>query len=140
MTIDKIPLSEWKSKYMQNMYLESFGGERNDLIEKCDFVLIARNENIQPVAFITCHEMDTETIYWQFGGACDNIKKSIRVMSHYVHFLVWCMARYKRVTTRIENTNTAMLKMAIHCGFVVYGIWNFKNKIYLELCYEAGGA
>ncbi len=139
MIIERISLKEWKEKYMQDMYLASFSGERSKEIEVCDFVLIAKDIDQNAVGFITCHDMDSETVYWQLGGALPNVKNTVRVMSHYIHFITWCLGKYKRITTRIENTNLPMLKMALKCGFLIQGTWNFKNKIYLELCYEQGG-
>lgn len=139
MIIDKLTEAEWKNSYMKNMYDSAFGEIRKVEIEKCDFVLIAKNSEFKPVGFVTCHEMDSETLYWQFGGASKEIKNTFHVLNHYINFIKWSISRYKRITTRIENTNTAMLKIAIKCGFIIYGIWNFKNTVYLELCYEQGG-
>lgn len=139
MIIEKISSEEWKNTYMKSMYEEVFGAERPVGLEKCDYVLIAKDSELDPVGFITCHEMDSETVYWQFGGAAKKVKNTNHVLNHYIHFLAWSLAKYKRVTTRIENTNSSMLRMAIRCGFLVYGIWNFKNKIYLELCFEGRG-
>lgn len=126
--------SEWKDKYMKNMYLLSFYGERPKALERCDFVLLSKNP--EPVAFITCHEMDSETLYWQYGGAIDEIKKSHHVIDNYISFIQWSLERYKRINTRIENTNLAMLKIALKCGFLIVGTFNFNNKIYLELSLE----
>ncbi|MEZ0392071.1 MAG: hypothetical protein ACAH59_07655 [Pseudobdellovibrionaceae bacterium] len=139
MTIEKISLSEWKELHMENMFEDVFDGQRDYELETCDFVLLVRDKYFVPVGFITCHEMDSETLYWQFGGATKKIKRTLHVAGHYVQFLKWSLTHYKRVTTRIENTNSAMLKMALSCGFLIYGVWNFKNKIYLELCNESGG-
>lgn len=136
MIIEKVDSHSWKSDHMKSMYQDVFGSERDQTLETCDFVLVAKDSELDPVGFITCHEMDGETLYWQLGGAASKIKKSGRVISHYVHCLAWSKARYQRVTTRIENTNAPMLKMALKCGFLITGIWNFKNKIYLELCHE----
>lgn len=139
MIIHQVSTLEWKDGIMKDMYENVFGEYRQENLEKCDFVLICRDDDLEAVGFITCHEMDGETLYWQHGGAAKKIKNSIHVSSHYVHFIKWSIERYKRITTRIENTNTAMLRLALKCGFLIYGIWNFKNKIYLELCYEPEG-
>jgi hypothetical protein len=138
MIVEKITPEEWRSGLMTKMYLDTFGSERDPNVERCDFVLVAKDSELDPVGFITCHEMDSETLYWQFGGATEKIKKTIRVSSHYSHFLVWSLSKYKRVTTRIENKNLAMLRMALKVGFLVIGVWNIKNKVYLELCCEGG--
>jgi RimJ/RimL family protein N-acetyltransferase len=134
--VEKISLDEWKDKYMSDMYIDSFNAKKEANLEKCDFVLLCRDYKNEAVGFLTCHELDSETLYWQYGGATKKVKNTINVSSHYVSFIKWSLERYKRVTTRIENTNTPMLRIALKCGFLIYGIWNFKNKIYVELCNE----
>ena len=138
MIVEKMSSKDWID-CMDSMYASVFDDVRPLSLERCDFVLIAKDNELDPVGFITCHEMDSETIYWQFGGALKKVKNSIHVMSHYVHFITWCTGKYKRITTRIENDNLPMLKMALKCGFLIQGVWNMKNKIYVEQCFEAGG-
>lgn len=134
--VEKISLDHWKEHYMQYMYIDAFSHSKSSDLEKCDFVLLCKDYKNEVVGFVTCHEMDSETLYWQFGGASKKVKNTINVSSHYVSFINWSLERYQRVTTRIENTNTSMLRIALKCGFLIYGVWNFKNKIYLELCNE----
>lgn len=124
---------------MKPAYINVFGCHRDPEIEKIDFALICLNEKQDYLGFITCKEMDAESVYWQFGGAFEETKNTIRVLPAYRMFIEWCSGKYKRITTRIENTNLAMIKLALKCGFLINGTWNFKNKIYLELCLEFGG-
>lgn len=134
MQITRVSLDEWRDRFANNSYTQSFGQNRDISLERIDFALIAVNEN--PVGFVTCIEMDAETIYWQFGGAFDEIKRSLMVLTYYVSFINYCKERYKRITTRVENTNISMIRMALACGFLIQGTWNNRNKIYLELCLE----
>lgn len=137
MPIEIVHYDEWKNR-MNDIYLDVFQAERPVNMERCNFAIISKKENT-PVGFVTCIEMDSETIYWQFGGALKIVKRTINVMKYYKEMISWCKSRYKRITTRIENDNIQMIKLAISCGFKILGTWNFNNKIYLELCCEFGG-
>lgn len=123
---------------MNDYYKSIFGGIRLIDQEKCDYALIARDEK-NVYGFVTCIEMDGDTVYWQFGGATIEKKKSVTVSRAYKMFIEHCKGRYQRISTRIENTNTAMLKLALANGFIVQGVWMFKQKVYVELCLEFGG-
>lgn len=141
MDIEKISISEWKSKYMNMFYYKTFNEFRNELDEKSDFILIAFHNN-SPVGFVTCLELDNETIYWQFGGAFDEIKRSYMVSEKYKGFIEYIKnnyKNYKRITTKIENTNFSMIKLAMKYGFLINGVNSFKNKTFLHLINEFGG-
>lgn len=129
---------EWLEK-MDKCYLSSFGGLRPKYLEKCDFALVVERD-AHPCGFVTCKEMDSETVYWQWGGAFEAIKKTTSVIESYLELIFRIKEMgFKRITTRIENTNIAMLKLAMRCGFLIVGTWCFRNEILLELVNELGG-
>ena len=111
-----------------------FGEERSLLLNRIDFALIVKS-NEKPIGYLTAREMDALTIYWQYGGALPGSTAS-EIVPCYLAFVDWCLERYLRITTRIENTNVKMLHMAMKMGFLIVGTWNFQNKIYLELLNE----
>lgn len=41
-------------------------------------------------------------------------------------------AGYRRIAFLVENTNEAMLKLAMRCGFLIVGLRTFKGLILLE--------
>lgn len=135
--VQKFNRDEWlNGQEMSVCYHEAFSDKRLESIERCDYALaVLRDEKL--CAFVTCIEMDGETLYWQFGGAFDEIKKTISVIESYQAAIDKSRdLGFKRITTRIENTNIAMLKLAMKCGFLIVGTWNFKNTVYLELLNE----
>ncbi len=117
--------------------LSSFGVSRSRHLDRIDFALIAMKDE-KPAGYVTCLEMDADTIYWQIGGAFADAKKTGVVVPCYLAMIDWCLDRYHRITTRIENTNQAMLRLAMKVGFLIVGTWNFKGTIYLELLLEKG--
>lgn len=137
MQLERIEPKEWKEYFVGLCYPASFGQFREPDMETISFALLVSKEN-RPISFCTCIEMDRETLYWQFGGAFAEIQKSHEVMQTYMMFVNYTKEHYKRATTRIENTNIPMLKMAMKCGFLIVGTWNVHGKIYLELVNEFG--
>lgn len=135
-SIEQVFAKDWIGKFSEDAYRASFGELRDSSLERFDFSIMAIDENNNISGFITCKEMDSETLYWQHGGTFKNYAKTIHVIGGYREFLNWAKERYKRVTTRIENINHSMLKMALAVGFTIIGTCVVNNKIYLELVNE----
>lgn len=134
MILEVLNPEKWFS-FMSVAYPLVFGEHRNPSDEKVDFVLITKNEE-KVHGFVTCKIMDSETVYWQFGGAMLGTKGTLAVINSYLMFINYCREKYKRITTRIENNNIPMIRLALKCGFLVQGVWIFKGKTYLECCLE----
>ena len=136
--VSQLPQFEWE-KISEEAFVASFGSFRPKDLERYDFALMLERfdgEEKDIAAFITCKEMDSETLYWQFGGVLPKYEKTCPVYTGYQKFILWAKERYKRVTTRIENKNYPMLKMAMRAGFLVVGTYAHKDKLYLELVNE----
>lgn len=119
----------------KNAHLISFGEKREPSIERIDFALLAVSEH-KALGYITCREADAETVYWQFGGPFPGTKGSSVSFRCYQAAVEWCKLRYDRVYTFIENSNKAMLKMALEVGFLIVGVRVFKGQILVELLLE----
>lgn len=125
--------------HMIACYDQVFNEVRPRELEKCDFAFVIYKDE-KPTSFITCIELDGETLYWQFGGAFDEVKKTIHVALSYKAAIQHAKDMgYKRITTRIENTNFEMLRLAMKYGFLIVGTWNFKGHVFLELLNEFTG-
>ena len=133
MRIERVSPLDWNKYGMQKAYESSFGQSRDAGLERFAFALVAVDDDNDPVGFITCHELDSETVYWQIGGAFDKVKNTYSVITYYLGFITYCRGRFKRIRTRIENTNLRMLKLALKCGFLIVGTLTFNNTTYLEL-------
>lgn len=108
-----------------------FGEEKDPSTDRIDYALLAVDAE-KPVAYITCRELDSETIYWQFGGAFPGTRGTAVSFRAYLLFIAYAKAHYKRVATLIENTNLVMLKMAMKVGFRIMGVRLFKGQVLLE--------
>lgn len=134
--VRKISFEDWISHLAEGSHLLAFGEKRPTSLERIDYALILVDDKNEIAAFITCKEMDSETVYWQYGGAMPQYKETIYSVKGYELLLNWARDHYNRIHTRIENRNLPMLRMALKLGFLVTGTMTFKNKIYLELANE----
>lgn len=116
----------------ENAHLLAFGTKKSASHERIDFALLCI-DGARVEGYLTAKEMDHETVYWQFGGALPHVKGSVKSLRGYKLFVEWAKSHYKRVQTRIENTNTAMLKFAMHVGFLIVGVRYVQGSTLLEL-------
>lgn len=140
MRVSVVKKDDWVDSWqMHRCYAQVFHGERSAKTERPDFAFLC-TEDEKLKAFVTCIEMDSETLYWQFGGAFDQIKASTKVKRALLACLVESsVLGFKRVRFMVENKNFAMLKIAMHCGFLIVGTYFAKDKIFVELSNELGG-
>lgn len=133
-TVEKISKEEW-SEASQLAHYSSFGFLRPEAIERIDFVLVAKYQG-KRAGYVQCIEMDSESVYWQLGGAFDNFKNRAVLIPCCLRAISWCLEKYKRITTRIKNDNIRMLHIAMKLGFRIVGSFYFQGSIYLELLIE----
>lgn len=132
--VEKWSNEKWEV-FAQTAHALLFDQHRDTSLNRHHFV-ITIVFNGQLGGYFTCLEMDSETLYIQYGGAMPWFWDSFHIYPGFVKMLGWCRENYKRFWMRVENTNLAMLKMALKAGFIINGISNFKGKIYLELYQE----
>lgn len=128
--IDRLTPYDWH-KYSEQMHAVCFNEHKPKAWDRIDFVLVGRvGEKLG--GYVTCREYDSETVYWQFGGAFPGTVGTSLSFKGYQAFVDYCKPKYKRVTTLIENTNCVMLKMAMKVGFRIVGVRVFAGSILLE--------
>lgn len=132
--VTRVDKQLWKDLYSENAHLIAFDKHKPSHMERIDFALIAGTKDVA-LGYVTVREFDSETIYWQYGGAFPGTRGTHMSWKGYKALSEWCKAfGYKRITTLIENQNTVMLKMAMQVGFRIIGCRTFGDpaKIYLE--------
>lgn len=130
MNVQKYDPLQW-SLVSEDAHILVFNELRSKDMSRIDFALVVWDG--KPLGYMTCRQFDMETIYISYGGA---FEKSFKVLEGYKAMLNSLKESYKRATTLVENNNIPMLKMAMSQGFLITGIKNFKNQIYLELSQE----
>jgi hypothetical protein len=124
------PPETWK-EMSEGAHLTVFGTHKPVEWERIDFAMVAINET-DPLAYSTCKEHDSRTVYMQFGGAFPSAKGGIlayRAFEAGIHYLT---CKYERIQMVIKNTNNAMLKMAQKAGFLIVGVKLLNNEVLVE--------
>jgi RimJ/RimL family protein N-acetyltransferase len=130
MHLIKLSKEEWQ-KYSENAHLLAFDETGYSGLERCDYAFLVV-DNEKPCGYATIKEADSETAYLQRGGTFPETRGTANSFRVYAAVIDYMKQNYKFLTTRIENTNTPMLKFAMKVGFVIDGISYHKNKVYLE--------
>lgn len=133
--VKKISKEEWK-EMSASAHLICFNEKRDPEMDRIDFALLnVRGE--EPLNYCTVRELDSESVYWQYGGAFPNTKGTGTSFYSYQRYADWCFDQgYKRITTYVQNDNLAMLKIALQVGFRIIGTRTFKGCIMVELLLE----
>lgn len=130
MEVESWSEKEW-SKYAERAHLVVFSKLRPAGMDRIDFALVVKDGS-KLMGYVTCREWDSESLYWQFGGAFPGTRETSLSFRGYQAFVRWTKDHYKRVSTLISNDNAVMLKMAAKVGFKIIGVRTFRNTILLE--------
>lgn len=132
MTVKKVTKEDW-AELSEKAHLIVFNQNSKPEMERIDYALMVESNSGIPLQYATCRELDGESVYVQYGGSFPGTKGSTRSLRCAEKLLEWAeFAGYRRVSFFVENTNEAMLKLAMRLGFLIVGVRNFKNKILLE--------
>lgn len=117
MKVRKISKTDWAA-LSETAHLVVFSEAKKAESERIDFTLCVESEQGIPLSYVTCRELDAETLYWQYGGSFPGTKGTGASFGNCLLLLEWAIQNgYKRVACYVENTNQAMLKLAMKCGF-----------------------
>lgn len=136
--VRQIDKTSWARYFSENAHRAVFEETKPASKERIDFALLAVTQEDEPISYLTARELDSDTLYWQFGGAFVKFRGTPYSFKSYEAFVEWTKARYKRVVTYIENSNVKMLRMAMAVGYRITGIRNYHGDVLLEHTMEFG--
>ncbi len=132
MKVVRIEKDAW-AELSEKAHLIVFNEVKKPEMERIDFALLVECSAGIPMQYVTCRELDSTSLYFQYGGSFPGTKGSPKSARCMDRLLDWaCLAGYQRVAFLVENTNEAMLKLAMRCGFLIVGLRTFKGLILLE--------
>ena len=135
-SIEQLTREEWAT-LSEDAHKIAFSEIRPTSMDRVDYALLGVDDDtLQPHAYVTVRELDSESVYWQFGGAVGG--SPISTVRAYERAIDWSLDRYKRVTTLVESGNVRMLKLAMSVGFRIIGCRTFKGTVLCELLLEKG--
>jgi hypothetical protein len=121
---------EWQT-VSEDVHMTVFGEIRPQEMNRIDFALVVWH--VIPLGYVTCREFDYETVYMGYGGCLQ--RNSLQNVRGY-QMVLNELSIYKRAVTLVENTNIAMLRLAMSQGFLITGFRNHKNTNLIELTLE----
>lgn len=138
LSVVRIDKDKW-AEMAHDVHINVFGELPSS--SKVDFALVVQNNSLPCFYFgyVTCRELDAETLYWSYGGMFEkhrNTNFSLRAM---YALLGWCSERYARLNTLIEQENTKMQRLSLKAGWLVSGVKQFKHELLIELTKEFRG-
>jgi hypothetical protein len=132
MKVVKIASEKW-AELSEKAHLIVFNEIKKPEMERIDFALLVESSGGMPLQYATCRELDSESLYFQYGGSFPGTKGSPQSLRCMEKLLEWAeFAGFRRIAFLVENTNQAMLKLAMRCDFLITGMRNHKGIILLE--------
>lgn len=131
MIVKEFSLEEW-GKIAEAAHLLCFNEIRPKEWNTFDYAIAIEHEG-KLTSYATIIEADKFSCYMQHGGAFPNIEGTSLVKRHYDAMIKHLASRYEQISTRIENTNVAMLKLALSAGLLIIGNEAIFGKVYLHL-------
>lgn len=133
--IQKLDSQKWET-LSEDAHRAVFGELKPKHFDRISYVFLALDDD-KPVGYVSIRETDHETVYWQFGGAFDWARNTSTPVRCYDAFIETQKSLgTKRVTTKIENTNITMLKLAMSRGFLILGSGYYQGSVLLDLVKE----
>lgn len=128
----KVHKDDWASG-AANAHLVVFGEASKPEMDRIDFALVVESEHEIPLQYASCRELSADSLFLQYGGSFPGTKGTMKSLRCFEELLTWARdAGYKRISFLVENTNIAMLKLALTTGFLITGVRNHKGAILLE--------
>jgi len=133
MDVQRFTPEQWYA-YAESAYALVFGEHRDPWCDRISYALLAHDGD-NAIGYVTCRELDHESVYWQFGGALKEYR-GVKAVRGLEAFLTYAEGKYKRITGLVENNNVQTMTIAMKKGFRVIGIRNINGKILLEMLKE----
>ena len=114
MRIEKLKPEDWR--YLaEDVHKVVFEERKPMSLDRIDYALLVVDE--KPQAYVTVREIDSESAYFQYGGAFPETKGTAASYECWKTVLGWAQEHYKRINFLVENDNKPMLRMAMSADF-----------------------
>lgn len=132
MRVVQIMPEKWK-ELSERAHLIVFNELKKPETSRIDFALLVESASGEPMQYAECREIAEGSLFMQYGGSFPGTKGTVASVRCLEQILEWAeFAGYKRISFLVENTNEAMLKLAMRMGFLITGIRMHKGKVFLE--------
>lgn len=131
--VHKVDQAVWKELGASTHQIV-FGENPPETQSRMDFALVVQDLTTDLyVTYVTVRELDSDTVYWGWGGAFPTFRNSSAPWRAYQAMTETTFELgYKSIFTLIENTNAPMLKFALKMGYKIIGIRHVNGCTMLE--------
>ncbi len=93
--ITQLGPEKW-SIFSEDAHRACFSELRPAYTDRIDYALLAHDPHDRGVlGYVTVRELDSESVYWQYGGAFQTIEKRSYVFTVYLKFVETMRGKYK---------------------------------------------
>jgi len=132
MRVVQIMPDKW-AELSERAHLIVFNELKKPEMNRIDFALLVESKSGEPMQYAECRELGQGSLFMQYGGSFPGTKGTLASVRCFEEILEWAeFANYHRLSFLVENTNEAMLKLAMRMGFLITGIRVHKGKVFLE--------
>ena len=133
MNVIRVSKEEWAEKFYFNAHFSVFKEPMEAGVERIDFAQLVETHEENLVMYATICEPKKGTAYINYGGSFPAFRGSITSLKAFKKILSDLFETHNEVTFHCENTNFAMLKLAISTGFKIIGVtYTRSGKILVE--------
>jgi hypothetical protein len=129
-------IGEWL-EVSETVHFAVFNEYRPKDLARIDFAYSVW-DNLTPIGYVTCREMDAESIYIGYGGILPDSRDKRLGYESMLLVIEELKTKYKRSSMLVKNDNINMLKLALNLGFKIVGLRNANGEIFLEHSIEWG--
>lgn len=125
---------EWLEKYSKVAYHAVFQEDPEGIKESLfDYAFSTVDEKECPIIYTTIKQMSETTIYIEHGGSFPDYRGSSLVKPAFQMMCdAWMENGAKTVTLATRYDNVAMQKLALHTGFLPYGMFTNEKGLFLQ--------
>lgn len=131
-----IPVSpdEWQRQFSELAHKAVFNKVKPADWDRINFAcLFVSDDGGEPCGYVTCRELDHESLYCQYGGMFEMFRKQGQFQECEGLFTQFCAeSGYKRYSCLVENTNPEMLRFCTRVGLKISGIRVYNNSVLVE--------
>lgn len=135
MILAKIDRNLWLEKYAKDAHKSVFGHEYPDFDTSLfDYALLVIDKaSNTPISYVLVRHIQSHHFYIEYGGSFPDFRGGVRVHKSF-NFILEEMAKqgFQICTLMTHVDNIPMQKLALHCGFKVFGLTQGRYGLCLE--------
>lgn len=134
MILARIDRQTWLERFAKDAHMSVFGYECPDYDNTMfDYAILVLDVSDKPLSYVLVKEMKKHSFYIEYGGSFPEFRASTKVPKSF-YFILDEMKKlgFKECTLMTHVDNVPMQKLALFCGFRVFGVTQGSHGLCLE--------